>query len=285
MKPEFTPGDVAALLVPSWQAMRNARRHPERGDVLRTVLFGSVALLFGLLVFGGFYRVLVYIGRFAEFTAPLTHQILATVSTFVLTVLFASAIVTALSTQYLSDDLSLLMTTPVPLPALYGSRLVLTAVQASWMVVLFSIPIYAAFAVTAKAPEGFLLAVALGLPPLVAIATATGSMVTGILMAAFPARRVREMLVLLGALFVVLLVFLIRVQQPERLLNPRSIYDVAEFFRAFQTPSSPLLPSTWATSLVVAGHRADALPLMPLALLWMTAVSYTLLTQPTILLA
>ena len=216
---------------------------------------------------------LLYIGRFSEFTAPLTNQILDTVSTFLLTVLFASTVITALSTQYLSEDLSLLVSSPVPLPALYASRLVITGVQSSWMVLLFSVPIYAAFAITAPAPWQFLLAVALGLLPLVIIATAVGTMVTSVLMAVFPARRVREMLVLLGALFVVLLVFLIRVQQPERLLNPRSIYDVTEFFEAFRTPSSPMLPSAWATSLIIAGRRAQPVWTMPLALLWSTAAA------------
>ena len=153
----------------------------------------------------------------------------------------------------------------------------MTGLQSSWMVVLFSIPIYAAFALTSPAPWQFLGTAALALAPLVVIAATVGSMVTSVLMAVFPARRVREMLVLLAALFVVLLVFLIRVQQPEKLLNPRSIYDISEFFAAFQTPSSSLLPSSWATSLLIAGRRAEPLPAMPLALLWSTAAATTVL--------
>ena len=268
---EFTPSQILALLVPSWQGIRNQRRNAGRGEFFRIAMFGSIAFLFGLFVFAGFYRMLLYIGRFSEFTAPLTNQILDTVSTFLLTVLFASTVITALSTQYLSEDLSLLVSSPVPLPALYASRLVITGIQSSWMVLLFSVPIYAAFAITAPAPWQFLGAVALALLPLVVIATAAGTMVTSVLMAVFPARRVRELLVLLGALFVVLLVFLIRVQQPERLLNPRSIYDITEFFAAFRTPSSPMLPSAWATSLIIAGRRAQPMWTMPLALLWSTA--------------
>jgi ABC-2 type transport system permease protein len=268
---EYTPRQLAQLLVPSFQGMRNRRKHAGRSDILRAALFVAVGLVFALFVFAGFYRMLLYVGQFAEFTAPLTHRVLDTVSTFILTVLLASTIVTALSTQYLSEDLSLLVSSPVPLPALYGARLVLTTAQASWMVVLFSVPIYAAFAATAPSPAYFLAAVACSFPPLVIIAAASGSMLTSVLMSVFPARRVREMLVLLGALFVILLVFLIRVQQPEKLLNPRSIYDVAEFFSAFRTPSSPLLPSAWTTSVLVAGLRAERLPGMPVALLWSSA--------------
>jgi ABC-2 type transport system permease protein len=145
------------------------------------------------------------------------------------------------------------------------------------MVVLFSVPIYAAFAAAAPAPFRFLGAVTLAFPPLVVIASAMGTVLTAVMMAVFPAKRVREMLVILGALFVVLLVFLIRVQQPERLLNPRSIYDITEFFAAFRTPSSPLLPSAWATSLLVAGRRGEPLPFMPAALLWSTAAAFVVI--------
>ncbi len=276
---EFTARQILALLVPAGQGLRNQRHKAGKGELFRILLFASITLAFGLLVFGGFYRLLLYIGRFSEFTAPLTHQILDTVSTFVLTVLFASSVITALSVHYLSDDLSLLVSSPVPLPALHASRLIMTAVQSSWMVLLFSVPIYSAFAVTAPAPWQFLLAVAIGLPPLMVIATAVGSMVTSMLMAVFPARRVREMLILLGALFVVLLVFLIRVQQPEKLLNPRSIYDVTEFFTSFRSPTSPMLPSSWTTSLLIAGRRAEPLLTLPLVLLWSTAAASVVMSS------
>ena len=271
MAMEFTPHQILSLLRPSWLAMRNRRRQAGKGDWLRVLLFAALTVLFGLFIFASFYRMLLYVGRFAEFTAPLTHQILGTVSAFILTVLFASTVITALSNQYLSEDLSLLVSSPVPLPALYGSRLILTGLQSSWMVLLFCLPIYLAFAVTSPAPVQFLTAVGLTLLPMMAIACSTGSILTSLLMASFPAKRVREMLVLLGVFFVILVVFLIRMQQPEKLLNPRSIYDVSDFFATFRTPASPFLPSSWMTELLIAGRRASPLPWMPLALLWSSA--------------
>jgi len=274
---DFTPRDVARLLTPAFLAARNRRLFANRSDFLRAAIFGGVTIVFSFGIFAAFYRMLIYIGRFSEFTAPLTHQILATVSVFLFTVLLASNIITSYSTQYVSDDLSLLASSPIPLPALYGSRLMLTLFQSSWMVLVFSIPVYLAFAVTSLAPMRFLLAVFLVLPPLLIIPAALGSMITSVLVSVFPARRVRELLMMIGALFVVLIVFLIRTQQPERLLNPSSIYDVGEFFSAFRTPASPLLPSTWATEILSAGRQADSLPWFLLLLLYSTAAAAVVL--------
>ncbi|MFQ5791231.1 MAG: hypothetical protein ACE5JI_12240 [Acidobacteriota bacterium] len=274
---EFTPRHIVQLLVPALLSVRNRHRQAGKGDWLRFLLFGSVTLVFALGIFGGFYWVLLYLGRFPEFTAPLTQQMLGTVSMFILTVLLASNVITALSTQHLSEDLSLLAASPVPFPALYGSRLILTLAQSSWMILIFSLPIYAAFAVTSQSPCWFGLGVALVLPALVVIPAAMGSMMTSFLMALFPARRLREMLMLVGAFFVGLLILLIRTQQPERLLNPRSIYDVAEFFAAFRTPSLPLLPSTWANEVLAAGRQAQAFPGWPLLLLYSSAAAMVVL--------
>lgn len=273
MRPEFTPADIVLLLKPAWQSTRNRRRSAGRGDWLRFTFFGGVTLFFAVGIFAAFYRVLLYVARFPEFTAPLTHQILATVSTFVLTILLASNVVTALSTQYLSEDLSLLVSSPVPMPALYGSRFVLTLMQSSWMVLLFLLPVYVAFALTATSPARFLAGVGLTLPPLTVIPAALGGMVTALLIAMFPARRIRELLVMIGGLFIALLIFLVRAQKPERLLNPRSIYDVTEFFSAFRSPSAPFLPSTWTTDVLAAARAGNPLPAESLALLWTTAAA------------
>ncbi len=277
MTPEFTPHQIWWLLSPSLQGMRNRREKAGRDDWLRFLLFGGLAVVFSVGIFGAFFQMLSYIAGFSEFAAPLTHQILATVAMFLLTILFASNVVTALSTHFLSDDLSLLMSSPIPLPALYGARLIHTFLESSWMVLTFSVPVFIAFAVTADNPFWFLLAVLLVLPPLLVIASAIGAMFTSTLIAIFPARRVREILMLVGALFIALLVFVIRIQQPERLFRPRAIYDVAEFFAAFRTPSSPILPSTWATDVMSAGFQNVAFPSMPLALLWSSGVSTVIL--------
>ena len=52
-----------------------------------------------------------------------------------------SGVVTALSTFFLADDLKLLLTAPVATRRLFLARFLRTVAQASWMVVIFLVPV------------------------------------------------------------------------------------------------------------------------------------------------
>ena len=68
----------------------------------------------------------------------------------------------------------------------------------------------------------------------------------------FPARRARDILMLMGLLFAASLVMLLRFIQPERLLQVESLPDVTDFFATLQSPITPLLPSFWAGETLFA---------------------------------
>jgi ABC-2 type transport system permease protein len=94
----------------------------------------------------------------------------------------------------------------------------------------------------------------------------------------FPARRARDVLMLMGLLFAITLVLLIRFMQPERLLNVRSLPDVTAFFSALQSPITPLLPSFWAGEAIFAGLQSQ-LDLFQLSCLWTSALGCVLLAR------
>jgi ABC-2 type transport system permease protein len=97
-------------------------------------------------------------------------------------------------------------------------------------------------------------------------------MTTTILVNVFPARRTKDILILLSVLTVALLYLLFRLVQPERLVNPEGFSDFMEFIAAMQTPQWIFLPSTWATEILypLLGLR-DGDPLFYFLLLTTTA--------------
>ena len=91
--------------------------------------------------------------------------------------------------------------------------------------------------------------------PFVVIPVAVGTAVTLLLVNVFPARRARDILMLMGLLFAGSVVVLLRVIQPERLLRVESLPDVTDFFATLQSPITPLLPSFWAAEALFACSR------------------------------
>ena len=116
-----------------------------------------------------------------------------------------SGVVTALSTFFLSEDLRLLLAAPVSpdAPVLLAARARRSA-QASWMVVVFLLPGPARRSGSRAAPgRSTTPAALLTVLPFVVIPVALGALMTLVLVNVFPARRARDILMLMGLLFAV----------------------------------------------------------------------------------
>ena len=90
----------------------------------------------------------------------------------------------------------------------------------------------------------------------------------------FPARRARDLLMLMGLVFAAGIVLLLRFIQPERLLRLESLPDITDFFATLQSPVTPLLPSFWAGEALFASLQGGFDPLH-FAALWTTAFALT----------
>jgi ABC-2 type transport system permease protein len=189
-----------------------------------------------------------------------------------------SAVVTALSTFFLSEDLRLLLAAPVRADRFFYSRFAKTVGQSAWMVVVFLLPVLLGVGLARCAPLLYFAAVPLVIVPFVLIPVALGTLVTLGLVNTFPARRARDILMLLGLLFGITLVLLLRVIRPERLLSVQSLPDLTAFFRTLQSPVTPLFPSFWAGETLFAA-LAGGVDWLHVGSLWTTALACTLLAR------
>jgi ABC-2 type transport system permease protein len=266
------------LLLPSVWAARNRARRRERGDVARAVLFGGIGLGVSVAIFAICFWLTWQVLDYEELGEYLVRLGLSWLFLTFLSFIAFSAVVTALSTFFLSEDLRLLLSTPVPRDRLFYSRYAKTAGQASWMVVAFMLPVLLAVGLARCAPLSYYFSVAAAVVPFVLIPVAFGSVVTLALVNIFPARRARDILMLLGLLFAVVLVMLLRFLRPERLLSVQSLPDLTAFFATLQSPVTPLLPSFWAgeTLFAALGGRVDWLHM---GSLWTTALAFSVLAR------
>jgi ABC-2 type transport system permease protein len=274
-------GDLSAarpfpfLLLPSLWAARNRARRRERGDFLRGLVFGGIGLGVIASLVGGAFWVTWQAVQYAELGDYLLRIGLSWLFLTFLSFLAFSGVVSALSTFFLSDDLRLVMTAPVAARRLFMSRFARTLAQAGWMVAVFLAPVLAGIGLAKCAPLSFVVVATLTVAPFLVIPVGLGTAVTLVLVNVFPARRARDILMLMGLLFAVSLVVLLRVVQPERLLRVESMPVVTDFFATLQSPVTPLLPSFWAGEVIFAGLHGTV-DWLHLAALWTTASAVTI---------
>ncbi len=266
------------LLLPQvWQS-RNRVLRRERGDLTRSMVFGAIGLAVCAALFAAAYWLTIQLDDYDELGDFLLRLGLSWLFLTFLSFLSFSGVVTALSTFFLSEDLRLLMAAPVAVRRLFHARFARTVGQASWMVVVFLLPVLAGVGVARNASLSFYVTGALTVAPFVVIPVALGSAVTLLMVSVFPARRARDILMLMGLLFVGSIVVLVRYIQPERLLSVQSLPDVMAFFTTLQTPITPMLPSFWAGETIFASLQGS-LDLLHGGALWMTALGMTVLLR------
>lgn len=220
-------------------------RHDRKGIVRDLILF-FMGLLFWCGIFLVFYRVLLYFQGIEAIGDILASKLLSMVFLCLFSVLIFSNIVTALSTYFLSRDLEFIFSRPVSLSELFFSRFIDTLLNSSWMTLLFGLPVFLAYGMVYQPGALYYLLLAAVLIPFLIIPAGIGSIITLTLVNILPARRLKDILILLSILFFIALYFFFRLLQPERLVDPEVFSGLMDYLAALKAPVSPFLPSQWA---------------------------------------
>jgi ABC-2 type transport system permease protein len=266
------------LLLPSLWASRNRAHRRERGDLLRALTFGGIGLIVAAAIFAAGFWLTWQLADYAELGDYLLRVGLSWLFLTFLSFLAFSGLVTALSTFFLSDDLRLLLAAPVAARRVFHARFMRTLALASWMIVVFLVPLLLGVGIARCAPWSFYAMATLTIIPFTIIPVAAGTGATFVLVNVFPARRARDFLMLTGLLFAASLVIVLRYIRPERLMRVESLPDVTGFFATLQSPVTPLLPSFWAGETVFATLQGGR-DLLHFAALWTTAIAMMLLLR------
>jgi len=235
------------LLSPRVLAFRNGLARSASRARKKTLIMAFVGLCFWAGMFVLSCRVLVYFQSVEVIGNLLAHHLLSMVLLTFFSLLIFSHIVTALSNLYLSNDLQLCHAMPTHLEELFLSRSVYTLVDSSWMVIVFGLPVMMAYAYVYRPGPGYYFAVLhMGLA-IAIIAAGIGILFTMIVVHIFPARRTRDVVMLLLILMIVGLYLMFRFLRPERLVDPEAYFSIMQYLSALKAPDSPYLPTHWVT--------------------------------------
>lgn len=240
---------IALLLSPVWLSWKN-NFFRGGGSWARRLLVVALAAGFWVGTFLVIRRVLRYFETVFDLGPGLAYQLLLIILLTFLSMLLFSNLVASLSTFFLARDLELLHATPVARSSFFYARLINTTVNSSWMVLFFSLPVFAAYGAVFGGGVILYFWVALILPLFLVIPAATSILSTHLLVYFLPAKRIRDILFFIGLLAFIVMYFLFRLSQPERLVQPESFGNFMQFLQAMETPSSPYLPSSWSAEIL-----------------------------------
>ena len=247
-------------------------RHRPNGSSRRYLRLAVMTTVAGLLWIGVFLvslRVLSHFAAIEQIGALLNYKLLNMLMVTALALLVFSDILTALSKLYLARDLPLVHALPVPAHRIFLARWIEISFDGSWMVVVFTLPVFMAYGVVFEQGLVFGLVLPLVLIPFAFLAAAFSSLLVLLAVIVIPATRMKNIFILLGLLSFVAVYLAIRMARPEQLVDPEVFDSVLTYVASLQTPSSPWLPSTWAsTALQTALEGQPVRGLLDIGLLW-----------------
>ena len=262
------------VLQPKWRtALQRVREERARGGSGKLIVLVLVGGAFWWLVFYVLFRILRSLRAVEELGPLIPGKILGLILLSFISILVLSNVITALSSFFLSKDLDLLVSAPVDWLRLYLAKLGETLLHSSWMVALMIVPILTAYGVVFKAGLLFPLYAVVAILPMLILPAVVGCALTLILVNIFPARRTRDLLsiIALGAAGGVILLF--RLIRPEQLARPEGFRNLLDFVILLRGPTSPFLPSEWASQAIMGYLRLELDP-FPLVMLWTTAAAF-----------
>jgi ABC-2 type transport system permease protein len=249
---------------------RNTLYHylvPFRWRVYFPLLF-LLALAAGLLTveFVGFRKVFQYMNSLQDLTILvvqfLLQRFLGLIFLISYSMVFMSSIINGLSTFFLSENLSFLHTLPVPRWKILFLKFVETWIISCYLILLFLACFLASYVHTFNLGWSRYLLCAALLIVFTISPVALGSAMVTILIRFFPARRIYQVVTLIGGIFLAALMIAVRMMRPELLLNPKDTQDFVRLIRDMTFPSLNHLPSTWASQVVIGGDYSKGILLL-----------------------
>jgi ABC-2 type transport system permease protein len=217
----------------------------QKGKTLVRLFYASVGLFFWAGLFTLFFRVLRYFKNVEVFGDLLAFKLLAMSLITFFSLLVFSGILTALSKFYLSRDLPLVHSLPVPSVKIFLARWLESSVDSSWMVVAYSLPLFLSYGVVYNAGTLFYATLFLNILPFCLIATTLSILLVLVIAPVLPAGRMRSLSFVLGVLVFLLLLISFRLMRPERFANPESFATLLLYLKEMGMANDPWLPTTW----------------------------------------
>lgn len=239
---------------------------------LRNLLLGLLGIGICIALYLITWRSISYFQSQSELGIILSMKIFQMAWITIFAMLIFSSMIAGVSTLYLSADNEIIVTAPVHLPELFRMRLTTTFLNTSWMVLIFSVPIFSAFGVVFQAGPLFLPILIVVICATAFTASSSAMLFVILLVYLFPARRTKDIIVYLTLCFGIFLYIIFRLMRPEDLVNPEKYAQFIDYMSAVSTPAGPWLPASWTSNMLTTYLLDRQVDILLLSLIILTPV-------------
>ncbi|MBU4263895.1 MAG: hypothetical protein KKC76_18720 [Proteobacteria bacterium] len=237
------------LLTPFLRTMRN-RFFPAGTVPMKSLAVGLFGLLICLVLYLVSFKVLGYFHRQSELGVILSLKIFQMAWIVMFAMLIFSCMVSSVSTLFLSQDNEIIFAAPVTPAEIYFMRYLTTTFYTSWMMVIFSLPVFGAYGKVFQAGILYWPLLIVCVLATAFIASGVGMALTVVLVRFFPARQTKDIIFYLSLCFGIFLYIIFRLLRPEDLVNPDKYAHFVEYLSSISQPAGPYVPAAWSANLL-----------------------------------
>ena len=242
-------GSQTALLSPMILAAKN-KLFPS-GTISKKMI-GVIIFCIGLCyaIFNITLHVVTYFHQQDELGIILSLKVFQMAWILIFIMLIFSSMVSSISSIYLSEDNEIVFSAPISTADLFFMRYISGTVYTSWMMIIFSLPIFATYGIVFQTPATYWFLMVPTLLSITLTATCFSTLLTIVLVKFFPARHTKDIILYLSLCFGVLIIFLIRLLQPEDMVYYDKYGYLVDYLSKISKPVAPYLPASWASNFL-----------------------------------
>lgn len=240
---------ATSLLRMRWSSLKNQVSRPSPNKLGRWGLIFTLGTLFIIGDYLFFFRMIQYLdGLPLRIGEELIVQLLNVVFLTLFAMVLFSSLIASLSIFYISADLEFLHSLPVSKSSIITMRLGQTVINGTWVVWVFSMPIFMAYGHYFDVSAGYYFYLIVSFVPFVILPCILGVLGIMALMRHFPSQKIHQILSFLGLFFIACLVIFLRFLSPEKFFG-KNVSDemIIGFVDSLKTPEFSFLPSSWIT--------------------------------------
>lgn len=235
----------------------NSLRTLKKQSYFKIFFVSSCSIIFLASEFFICYRVFLFIRGFEDVGPIILERLLYLFYFSLFLMLIFSNAVVSYSTMYRSRDSELLFSYPLSASRIFSYKFFESIILSSWAFLVLMVPFMVSYGIANSADILLYLLLILFFVPFLAIAGTLGTYITMILVRLMPGKRLKGIIISIGALVLFLVYIAVKKIRIEEANQTLEIFMLNKILPNIRLSHSPFWPSYWIAEGIIKASRKE----------------------------